>query len=148
VTLCAICTVHRETRSAEFLVWPQNQGRWFVSGLASKSLGQVSWFRTQNRQLQFGDLDLKITATTSWFGPQNQAGYDWSVVPQNRREDEDGVGHASRSSSLLHVEASRARVFQSSFKTGGGVTRMMHVASSHRLHRVEAKDRRVDATGL
>jgi hypothetical protein len=32
------------------------------------------------------------------------------------------VGHASRSSSLLHVEASLARVSQSSLKTGGGAT--------------------------
>jgi hypothetical protein len=33
---CAVCTVHVETRSAGFLVEPQNQGRRFVSGLASK----------------------------------------------------------------------------------------------------------------
>jgi hypothetical protein len=32
------------------------------------------------------------------------------------------VGHALRSSVLLHVEASLARVFQSGLKTGGGVT--------------------------
>jgi hypothetical protein len=32
------------------------------------------------------------------------------------------MGHASRSSGLLHVEASRARVFQSCLKTGGGTT--------------------------
>jgi hypothetical protein len=32
------------------------------------------------------------------------------------------VGHASRSSSLLRVEASQARVFKSSLKTGGGAT--------------------------
>jgi hypothetical protein len=32
------------------------------------------------------------------------------------------VGHASRSSGLLHVEASVARVSQSSLNTGGGVT--------------------------
>jgi hypothetical protein len=32
------------------------------------------------------------------------------------------VGHASRSSGLLHVEASLARVSQSSMKTGGGAT--------------------------
>jgi hypothetical protein len=31
------------------------------------------------------------------------------------------VGHASRSSSLLRVEASLARVSQSGLKTGGGV---------------------------
>jgi hypothetical protein len=39
VAPCAVCTVHVETRSAGFLVEPQNQGRWFVSGLASKPLG-------------------------------------------------------------------------------------------------------------
>jgi hypothetical protein len=32
------------------------------------------------------------------------------------------VGHASRSSNLLHVEASLARVFESDLKTGGGTT--------------------------
>jgi hypothetical protein len=38
VTLCAVCTVHMETRSVGFLVQPQNQGRWFIGGLASKLL--------------------------------------------------------------------------------------------------------------
>jgi hypothetical protein len=42
-----------------------------------------------------------------------------SVVPQNRRR-EVSTGHTLRSSSLLHVEASPARVFQSGLKTGGG----------------------------
>jgi hypothetical protein len=32
------------------------------------------------------------------------------VVPQNQQEDEDDVGHASRSNGLLHLEASQARV--------------------------------------
>ncbi len=49
-------------------------------------------------------------------------GYGLPVVPQNRREDKDSVGHASRSSNLLHVEASLTRVSQSGLKTGGGVT--------------------------
>jgi hypothetical protein len=40
VVLCVICTVHIKTRSAGFLVEPQNQGRRFVSGLASKPLGR------------------------------------------------------------------------------------------------------------
>jgi hypothetical protein len=40
VALCAVCTVHVQTRSASFLVEPQNQGQPFVSGLASKPLGQ------------------------------------------------------------------------------------------------------------
>jgi hypothetical protein len=41
VTPCAVCTVHVEMRNTGFLVEPQNQGRRFVSGLASKPLG---WF--------------------------------------------------------------------------------------------------------
>jgi hypothetical protein len=57
----------------------------------------------------------------SWFGPQNQVGYDLSVAPQNRWE-ENGVRHTSRSSDLLHREASRARVSQFASKLEGGVT--------------------------
>jgi hypothetical protein len=41
VALCAVWTVNVEMRSAGFLIEPQNQGQWFVSGLASKPLG---WF--------------------------------------------------------------------------------------------------------
>jgi hypothetical protein len=91
------------------------------SGLASKPLPRVSQFGHQNRQLRFNDLAHKIIATVSWFGPQNQVGYDL-LVPQNRREDEDGVRHASGSSGLLRLEASRARVSQFCHKTGGGAT--------------------------
>jgi glycerate kinase len=49
-------------------------------------------------------------------------GFGLSVAPQNQREDEDGVGHASGSSGLLHLEASQARVSQLCLKTGGGAT--------------------------
>jgi hypothetical protein len=56
-------------------------------------------------------LGLKITVTVSYFGPQNQADFGLSVAPQNRRR-EVGAGHASRSSSLLDMEASLAKVFQ------------------------------------
>jgi hypothetical protein len=45
---------------------------------------RVSRFLPQNWQLRFGDLDIKITATVSWFEPQNQAGFGLSVAPQNR----------------------------------------------------------------
>jgi hypothetical protein len=44
VTLCAVCTVHVESRSAYFLVEPQNQGRRFVIGLTSKLLGRFLRF--------------------------------------------------------------------------------------------------------
>jgi hypothetical protein len=87
--------------------------------LASKLVARVSWFGPRNRQLWFSDLGLKITMTVSWFGPQNQAGYGLSVAPQNRREC-DSMEHASKSSGLLHVKSSQARISQSGLKTGGG----------------------------
>jgi hypothetical protein len=46
-------------------------------------------------------------------------GFSLSVAPQNRQR-EAGARHASRSSGLLHVEASMARVSQSGMKIGGG----------------------------
>jgi hypothetical protein len=49
VMLCAVSTVHKEMRSADFLVWPQNQDQRFVSGLVSKPLGQVFRFGPQNQ---------------------------------------------------------------------------------------------------
>jgi hypothetical protein len=48
VAPCAFCTWHVETRSAGFLVEPQNQGRRFVSGLASKPLGRFLAVWPQN----------------------------------------------------------------------------------------------------
>jgi hypothetical protein len=81
VALCAVCTMHIETRSAGFLVESQNQGRWFLSDLTSKLIGHVFWFMPQNQQLRFGDLGLKITTTVSCFVPQNQAGLGLSVAP-------------------------------------------------------------------
>jgi hypothetical protein len=82
------------------------------SGLASKLVAWVS---------RFGDLCLKITATVSWFEPQNQVGFSLSIAPQDQRR-EDSVGHVLRSGSLLHLEASRARVSQCGLKTSGGAT--------------------------
>jgi hypothetical protein len=57
------------------------------------------------------------------------------------------VGHASRSSSLLRFEASRARVFQVASKLVEERRRVVHVASSRRSREDEIKDGRVDAMG-
>jgi hypothetical protein len=62
-------------------------------------------------------------------------------------EDEDSVGHTSRSSGLLCLEAGWARVSQFGLKTGGGMARMVHMASLRRLHRVKAEDGWVNVTG-
>jgi hypothetical protein len=66
--------------------------------------------------------------------------YGLSVAPQNQREDEDGVGRASRSSGLLLLEASWTRISQSGLKIGEGAARMVHMTLSRRLRRVEAED--------
>jgi hypothetical protein len=55
--------------------------------------------------------------------------------------------HASRSNGWLRLEASHARISQSSLKTGGGVAWMVHVASSRRSRGDEAEDGRVDVMG-
>jgi hypothetical protein len=93
-----------------FLVELQNQGGGGFFGLDLKTgiYGLVI-------------LGLKIITTVSWFEHQNQTCFDLSVVPQNRW-GEVGVGHVSRSNSLLHVEASLVRVFQSDLKTDGDAT--------------------------
>jgi hypothetical protein len=70
LTLCAVCTVHKEMGSAGFLVWPQNQGRWFLPVCPQNRWLWVSWFG-QNQQLLFGDLGLKITMMVFSFWPQN-----------------------------------------------------------------------------
>jgi hypothetical protein len=49
VTPCAVYTMHEETRSASFLVEPQNQGQRFVSDLALKPVGGFLPVWPQNR---------------------------------------------------------------------------------------------------
>jgi hypothetical protein len=65
--------------------------------------------------------------------PQNQMGDGLSVAPKNRREDEVSVGYASRSSGLLRVEASRARVSKFTSKLAEARRQVVHMAPSRRL---------------
>jgi hypothetical protein len=58
-----------------------------------------------------------------------------------------GWGHALRSSGLLRLEASRARVFQYGLKTGGGAMRVVHVTLLRMLRRSDAKDGWFDGVG-
>jgi hypothetical protein len=133
------------------LVEPQNQGRRFLSGLASKPLGRfVSGLASKPVVTVFAGLTSK-SAVGFLVEPQNQGGRGfpglglktgssglviWASKSPRRflglglktkwasvcRLRQVGAGHASRSSSLLDVEASLARVSQSGLKTGGGAT--------------------------
>jgi hypothetical protein len=118
--LCAVYVRHEEKSSVAFLVWPQNQGRRFLPIWPQNRWVRVFWFRSQNRQLRFGVLSLKITTMAFWFGSQNHVGYGLSVAPENRWKDEDSAKHASKSSGLLHLKLSQTRVSQSVLKIGGG----------------------------
>jgi hypothetical protein len=69
------------------------------------------------------------------------------ITSQNRHENEDDAEHASRSSGLLRMKVSWARVSQSSLKTGGGATQMVPMTSSWRSHGDEVKNGWVDAMG-
>jgi hypothetical protein len=90
-------------------------------GLASKPVTTV-FSSLVSKLMAMVSLGLASKpATVSWFGTQNHVGFGLSVASQNRRR-EVGAGHTSRSSGLLGVEASLARVSQFGLKTGGGTT--------------------------
>jgi hypothetical protein len=57
------------------------------------------------------------------------------------------VGHVSRSSSLLYMEASRAKVFQFASKLVEARRRVMHIAPSWRSCENQVKDGWVNAMG-
>jgi hypothetical protein len=86
VVPCAVCTVHVETRSVGFLVEPQNQGRRFVSGLASKPLGRFSPVWPQNRWRRFLAVwHQNLLRRLSPVWPQNWWRWFLPVWPQNQR---------------------------------------------------------------
>jgi hypothetical protein len=60
VALCVVCTVRVETRSAGFLVEPQNQGLQFVSGLTSNHSDDFLWFGLKTTGNGFLRFVLKI----------------------------------------------------------------------------------------
>jgi hypothetical protein len=83
----------------------------------------------------------------SWFGTQNQVGYGLSVAQQNQREDEDGVGHASRSSGLLRLDRVRLGFPSFASKLVKERWQVVHLALSWRSSGSEAKDGRFDGIG-
>jgi hypothetical protein len=132
VTLCAVCTVHVETRSASFLVEPQNQGRRFVSGLASKPLGRFSLIWPQNRWLRFPYLGLKTSSSSLVICASKPPRRFLGLGLKTKHASVCRLCHKTNgrrmacdtcwSGGLLCLEASRARVSQSDLKTVGGTT--------------------------
>jgi hypothetical protein len=65
LSFCLVCRFMRHLLDLLFFLLLDDHRGSFVSGLTSKSLGQVFRFGPQNRQLWFGDLGLKITTMIS-----------------------------------------------------------------------------------
>jgi hypothetical protein len=84
VAPCAVCTMHVETRSVCFLVKPQKQGRRFVSGLVSKSLGRfVSGLVLKSHGWFVNGFTSKSLGQFSPVWPQNWWRQFLAVWPQN-----------------------------------------------------------------
>jgi hypothetical protein len=64
-----VCTVHIETRNVDFLVEPQNQGRWFCQWFGLKTTGTV-----------FSGLTSKPVATVSWLSHKTKVVEDFPVL--------------------------------------------------------------------
>jgi hypothetical protein len=62
-----------------FLVEPQNQGRWFVSGLASRPLGRFSLIWPQNWWRRFLRFGLKTGGDGFLAEPQTNVVEDFPV---------------------------------------------------------------------
>jgi hypothetical protein len=145
VTPCAVYTVHIETRSAGFMVEPQNQGRRFVSGLTSKPLGQFLLVWCQNRWLKFSSLGLKTSNSDLVIcASKSSDGFLVCASKLSGLRFIDCATTPSRSSGTLCVEASEARVSQFGSKLVEVQRQMVHVASSRRSRGVKDKDKRIN----
>jgi hypothetical protein len=71
VTLCAVCIMHKETRSACFLVQPQNQGRWFLPIWPQNRWIRFLWFDLETTRSGFPIWASKLAAVVWRFGTQN-----------------------------------------------------------------------------
>jgi hypothetical protein len=116
----------------------------------------ASWFGLKTKVVVSPGLAIKPVASgfpvwaskpvvTVWSS--KLSGLQFVGYATKLMEDEGDVRHMSRSTSLLHLEASLAKVSQSGIKTSGGTAQMEHVTSSWSLCGVQAEDGRVNATG-
>jgi hypothetical protein len=84
VASCAVCTWHVETRSAGFLVEPQNQGRRFFEWFGLKTTRTVFAGLASNLVATvFSSLTLKLVVTVS-PGLVSKSMVSFLVEPQNQ----------------------------------------------------------------
>jgi hypothetical protein len=116
--------MHRARRDEEreFLGWASKLRSRFVSGLASKPLGRFFPVWTQNRWRRLLLFGVKTGGDSFLVWASKPCRLRFVGCATKPTGGCDGVGHASRSSGWLHVEANRARVSYSGLNTGGGAT--------------------------
>jgi hypothetical protein len=135
VAPCAVCTWHVETRSASFLVEPQNQGGGGFPGLDLKigSSDLVIWASKSPRR--FLVLDLKTK---------------WASVCRLRHKTDGGRSARDTRRDLAACLASKQvwLEFPSlAWRLAEARLRVVHVAPSRRLRRRQAEAGRVNAKG-
>jgi hypothetical protein len=131
VTSCAVCTVHMETRSACFMVEPQNHGRRFFGlGLKTSSSGLVIYASKSSRR--FLDLGIKTKQT--------------SVCRLRQKTDREMSAWDTRRDLATCFSWKQVRLEFLSLASRLMETQrwVVHMASSWRLHRDEAEDGRVN----
>jgi hypothetical protein len=134
VTPCAVCTVHKETRSASFLLEPQNQGRRFY-GLGHKTgnSGLVIWASKSLRR--FLGLGLKTKQAS---------------VCRLRRKTDGGRSAWDTRRNLADCFTRKQVVlgfFSLTSRLVEAQLRVVHMTASRRSRGVKAKDGWIDVTG-
>jgi hypothetical protein len=140
------------------VVWPQNHWGGFFRFCLKTGGNGFSRFGIKTDDFRFPSLAVKTGSYSlvTWISksPWQFLGLRlktrWARVCwlryKTNGEGEDGVGHASRSSGLLRVEASRTRVSQFASKLAEVRQRVVHVASSWRSREDQVEDWRFNAT--
>jgi hypothetical protein len=158
VALCAVCTVHVKMRSAHFLVKPQNQGRRFVSDLASKQLGQFSPVWPQNRWLRFSDLGLKTGSYGLVIYALKLPWRFFSLGIKTKRASVCRLRHKTdwgRTPRDMHWDLAACFAWKQvtlgflslTLRPTEAQQRVVHMATSRRLHQDQVKNRWVDTMG-
>jgi hypothetical protein len=147
-----------KTRSADFLVEPQNQGLRFVSGLASKPLGRFSPVWPQNRWLGFPGLCLKTGSSGLVIWPSKSLRQFLGLclkikqasVYQLRHKTNEGrtAGDTCQDLAACFTWKHVTLGFPSlASRLAEARKRVVHVAPSRRLCQDQVECGRVDATG-
>jgi hypothetical protein len=119
---------------------------------------RVSWLSLKTKVVGFFGLGLKTGSSDLVICASKSSRRflslclktKWTTVCQLHHKTNErrlAMGHALRSSVLLHVEASQTRVSQFVSKLAEARWRVVHVASSWRSRGVKAEDGCVDVTG-